>query len=309
MASDALLKFAMELKTLREEKGVSLVQISNRTKIDVKFLHAIEEARFEVLPELYIRAFIKEYSQTIDVNPKSILAKFDVAKSGKEEISQKGIPSQNETPVIEKAVEEPAEPESNIEANLTTTSANESVAATKTPSSIKLNYILGGIVLLVAGAIAYFAFVQEYTDKIIASDSRSGNNTSRYEVSQPVQIEKDSVSQTPVVMQNTVPVQPVVKSDSLQLSVQTTDRVWVKIYRDGKVVFQKMVEKGTNLQYKAKNKFSVSVGDAGAVKIFYNEKQVPNVGKTGESRNVYMAPDGIRYYTISGNEKKSTPSN
>ncbi|KAF0139643.1 MAG: transcriptional regulator XRE family [Stygiobacter sp.] len=85
MASETLQKFAEELRVTREAKEISILQISNRTKIDPKFLNAIENADFDILPELYVRAFIKEFAQTIDLNPKETIQKYELAKTGKTE--------------------------------------------------------------------------------------------------------------------------------------------------------------------------------------------------------------------------------
>ena len=85
MPNEALRKFAEELKSTREAKNITLQQIANRTKIDLKFLQAIEECKFDILPEIYMRAFIKEYAQTIELDPNEIIAKFDMYLHGKSE--------------------------------------------------------------------------------------------------------------------------------------------------------------------------------------------------------------------------------
>lgn len=319
MVAEALQQFAQELRTLREEKGITLIQISNRTKIDVKFLQAIEDAKFDILPELYVRAFIKEFCQTLDVNSKSFIDKFDSIKYGKEEITVKNppakeLPVQEKNTIVEEKVSKPLVQEFD-----STSSQVDPLIAEKPKKQIKLNYILGGLVLLVALVIFYFAFIQKSSEIIMVEqtpETVQGEKT-RFVVedtnknSQPVNKETlENINQkeeTQAAAANILP--PKTISDSLQLAVQVNARVWVKIYVDGRVVYQELVDKGTKLNYRAKNKFSVSVGDAGAVKIFYNNKQIPNIGKTGESKNIYMAPDGIRYYTITGNEKKSSSKN
>ena len=48
MATEALKKFADELKTAREVKEISLLQVSAKTKIDLKFLQAMEDANFDI---------------------------------------------------------------------------------------------------------------------------------------------------------------------------------------------------------------------------------------------------------------------
>ncbi|MEW6701711.1 MAG: helix-turn-helix domain-containing protein, partial [Bacteroidota bacterium] len=107
MATEALKRFSDELKFIRESKGITLQQIASRTKIDLKFLQAIEDANFDILPELYMRAFIKEYAQSIDINTKEILQKYDLANTGKIE----------EKPQIEKPQEESKDTSGIVQAN------------------------------------------------------------------------------------------------------------------------------------------------------------------------------------------------
>jgi len=76
-------KFAEELKQLRLDKNLTLQQVAQFTRIDIKFLEAIEEGDFSFQPELYIKAFIKDYIKALDEDPVLYLKKFDYAKQGK----------------------------------------------------------------------------------------------------------------------------------------------------------------------------------------------------------------------------------
>lgn len=319
MAAESLQQFAQELRSLREERGITLIQISNRTKIDIKFLQAIEEGKFDILPELYIRAFIKEFCQTIDVNAKQFIDRFDSIKNGRDENTVK-VNSTKEIPApVKSNVAEEKIPQQDVKEFDSTVSQFDPSIDDRPKKQIKLNYILGGIVLLIALIVFYFAFIQKSSEIIMVESSTETAQTEkvRFEVDDTTknsQLVKAETAEKQIQKEEAQGIvenisKPKAASDSLQLSVHVNARVWVKIYVDGKVVYQELVDKGAKLSYRAKNKFSVSVGDVGAVKIFYNNKQVPNIGKTGESKNIYMAPDGIRYYTITGNEKKSSSKN
>ena len=83
MATEALKKFAEELKIARESKEISLQQIANKTRIDIKFLNAIESANFDILPEIYIKAFIKEYANLVELDPKEVINKYEFARTGR----------------------------------------------------------------------------------------------------------------------------------------------------------------------------------------------------------------------------------
>ncbi|MFA7418857.1 MAG: helix-turn-helix domain-containing protein [Melioribacteraceae bacterium] len=302
MASEALLKFAEELRLAREAKGLSILQISSRTKIDPKFLSAIENGDFEILPELYVRAFIKEFAQTIDLNPKETIQKFDYAKTGQQEkalVTKEQIskPVVNETTkpheelIPEKIISSPTTQFDSVQ-------DSSAPAATEAPKSFiatNLNIIMGAAVLIVAALVFYFAFFYESSPEIIAdlSEQNSSETASRFEVKQPEQL--------PV--QDTIPA-PVV-SDSLRLSVQNSGQVWIKVLCDGKIKQQGILKNSGEIKFKALKQFGISIGNAGLVKLFLNEKPVNNVGKLGEIRNITITPDTIRYLTIPRNEKKS----
>jgi len=154
MATELLIKFAEELKSARETKGLTLQQIASRTRIDLKFLQAIEDSNYDILPELYIRAFIKEYAQTLDLNPNETLQKFDIAKWGKTDqivtFEENPIPKSEKTPEM---INE-----------LNKNSALRFIQRQKKIfSDIKFNYFAGISVILVALIIIYFALIKENT--------------------------------------------------------------------------------------------------------------------------------------------------
>ncbi|MCR8845519.1 helix-turn-helix domain-containing protein [Paenibacillus sp. SC116] len=62
------------LKEARLEKGLSLDDVQEATKIRRRYLEAIEEGDYNVLPgTFYVRAFVKTYAETVGLNPDEIL--------------------------------------------------------------------------------------------------------------------------------------------------------------------------------------------------------------------------------------------
>ena len=73
-------KFADELRQQRENSGLTLQQMATKTRIDLKFLEAIDQGNFSFLPDLYVKAFVKQYSQTIGLDENLIITVLDVFK-------------------------------------------------------------------------------------------------------------------------------------------------------------------------------------------------------------------------------------
>ncbi len=70
MSNQLLKKIADELREARQKKKISIDQIFTKTRIDKKYLNAIEDGNFSIMPDVYIRAFIKEFAKNVGLNPK-----------------------------------------------------------------------------------------------------------------------------------------------------------------------------------------------------------------------------------------------
>lgn len=77
------------LKEARESKNLSLDDIQEITKIQKRYLVAIEQEEFKALPgRFYIRAFIREYAEAVDLDPELVLSEF---KEDKDEIVEETV--------------------------------------------------------------------------------------------------------------------------------------------------------------------------------------------------------------------------
>lgn len=62
------------LKKARVDRGISLEDLQETTKIRKTYLEAIEEGNFKVLPgNFYVRAFIKSYAEAVGLDPNEVL--------------------------------------------------------------------------------------------------------------------------------------------------------------------------------------------------------------------------------------------
>jgi hypothetical protein len=67
-------KSVLGLATIRHNRGISLQQISEATKIGVRSLEAIERGDFRKLPGgIYTTSYIRQYARAIDYDESAIL--------------------------------------------------------------------------------------------------------------------------------------------------------------------------------------------------------------------------------------------
>ncbi|UVI32565.1 helix-turn-helix domain-containing protein [Paenibacillus spongiae] len=79
------------LRKAREQRGLSLEDIQDLTKIRKRYLEAIEEGNYAVLPgSFYVRAFVKNYAENVGLDADEVLRLY-----------QKEIPHAAPEPVVE----------------------------------------------------------------------------------------------------------------------------------------------------------------------------------------------------------------
>ena len=70
-------KSALSLATIRKNRGISLREIADATKISMRSLEAIENCEFCKLPGgIYTTSYIKQYARAIDYDESTLLAAY-----------------------------------------------------------------------------------------------------------------------------------------------------------------------------------------------------------------------------------------
>lgn len=75
--------FFEALKSYRESKDIEISEICEFTKINSKYIEAIESGDFQVLPTVYMRLFLRAYSDFIGADSAKALENFELHTIGK----------------------------------------------------------------------------------------------------------------------------------------------------------------------------------------------------------------------------------
>ena len=70
--------FYIKLKNHRQSLKIDLNDVANKTNINLKFLKAIEDGDFKVIPKEYIKLFLKTYSNHIGLDYKNIIDDYEI---------------------------------------------------------------------------------------------------------------------------------------------------------------------------------------------------------------------------------------
>ncbi len=266
MANDILKKFASELKAQRESKGLSIDELHARTRIDKKFLEAIETGNFSIMPEVYVRAFIREYAAEIGLNPEEILHKFDLAKEGSDF---------NEDESAEKIEDKPANEEVESDKSFVDSSVvkpRDRETPEKKKNAIYF-YVIGGILLLV---ILYFVFVPGGKEEIVVERKYS-----------PAKVEKPKAEVEP---QSAAKIK---EKKPFKVELSGSDTVWIRARIDNAKTEEFTLVPEVSRIISVKDTLRLVIGNAAGVKVNVNDKPVNFTGKKGQVKNLILTRNGL----------------
>ncbi|OGY17055.1 MAG: hypothetical protein A2784_04730 [Candidatus Chisholmbacteria bacterium RIFCSPHIGHO2_01_FULL_48_12] len=82
------------LKQVRTDQGISVATVAAQTKIQIKYLRALEENKFDKLPAAaFVKGFVRAYARVIGKDPEGLLAIFrrDYDQNERGEIVPRGL--------------------------------------------------------------------------------------------------------------------------------------------------------------------------------------------------------------------------
>jgi cytoskeletal protein RodZ len=285
-------KFSEELKEARVKNELSLQQIAARTRIDLKFLENIESGNFAFLPELYIKAFIREYAKLVGLDEKITLKKFDAAKRGKAYDELGSTEDDTKKLKIEELKQSKTQAETTtytptFEAYDSSNQKTETSFETAKKRNLLVGIAIGiGIIFI----IVYFAFIKGSSDIIVSEkpyDQVQKDNEERF----TAETQKPSGSDSNFIA----------SSDSLSLILKSNDASWIKVLVDGTKTEEFTLFPNSYKEVKALNNYQMTIGNAGAVQIKLNNKQLNFSGAKHEVKYVSINSSGLQYLTSSPN--------
>jgi cytoskeletal protein RodZ len=236
------------LRQARENRGLSLHDVQESTKITVQNLSALEENRFDSFPNrVYARAFLRDYANFLNLDSSLLLARY-------EEEWQR-------------------EPET------------EQQSRQKGASLVRrLGYSLLGLVVVGGLAAGSYYSWQIYGRRNPPPISRI--NTSKERADDVAQLPKTRVTSDRVEKAKPKPAEqpkPQAKPttpqppEKLVLEVTTLRPVWVELKADGVTVAYATLPPGTRV-FEAKKKIYIKVGQADGVRLKMNGQSLPPLG-------------------------------
>ena len=244
------------LKRERELRGISLKQISEETRIGVRFLEALEEGRLEVIPgEFYRRSYLRSYARYLGLDEDRAVNAYDYSRKEQRE-----------------GGEEKSDPEAFV-----------------FPPWVK--WVVVALVIAVPAVLLLRAMPAPTNEDAgpppavePAYESRDSGTPAPLPVRsvEPGAMGDAEEAAAPPPAQ---PMEPIPASAGpLRLAVLVDEPCWLEIEADGEVVVTGLKEAGFRSRIAAGRELRLWLGNAGGVRLVLNDRPVKPLGRPGQVR-------------------------
>jgi len=286
-----LKKFTDELKEQREKAGITLQNVAAKTRIDMKFLEALEDGNFNFLPEIYVKAFIKQYAKVVGLDEEGTLQNYILAKEGKEEAVEK-VNQENTEEDKQDTDNQKTKPD--VETNKPAKIFTDDSASKKSneDDKKKQKQIIIGVSIIGAAVfllLIFFVFNNGGDDIIVEEkpyDEVLQETPKRYIE------EEDNQTTEEIIAAN-------IEELSLTITnVDSTDTSWVLVIVDDKSIEDFLLLPKISKTIKANSNYYFTLGNSGVLKLILNGNVVDFNGRHGSARYFKLDANGLeRVYT------------
>jgi cytoskeleton protein RodZ len=299
------------LRQARLRSGIDLDRLAEKTKINPRYLQAIEAGDFAKLPSgIFARMFVKQYADAVGLDGASFAEEFQRSTSyghdSGSDIQSIAATRHNYQPSVPGL-----------------SSVGDRVRGERLAGMVSSFIWVVAVILVCAGAYYGLAHLP----------SRSMASTSSPEPKPPARpvvtpapaaapSTSTSVSGTQADANNAAPAgspetpaptataPPVpAPSGAIQLAISVSEPVWVTAVADGKTVVSEVVNPGASKTVSANTAARVTLGNAGGAEITFNGKKMEPFGPKGQVRTIEFTSQGAQVISRTSPKPAEPPAN
>ena len=257
------------LKSAREQADISIEEIQKKTKIRTKYLTAIENGEFFIIPggDVYIKGFLKNYADSVGLESDTIIKLYKKIR---------GEPEEEKSPIMP-AVQDAAK--------LNDSASNLSNAIK--PSYKKMGIIILTVAFLILAIISIRALRMKNSPQDTVPPITQGSpvdEIKKASIEDPIPMVEDTEVMVEVIedtKQNTV---YVIDDKFIEVTMNNiTDRCWISVIKDGNVDFEGTLNVGEAKTWRAENNINIRIGNPAVINLVINGKDLGS--PTGQARN------------------------
>lgn len=288
------------LREAREAKGLTLSEVQEETRISVKFLAAMENGQYNLLPTpVHTRGYLRNYARFLSLDPTPILDRYEAGKDPRAKKKAKPVPETYNGnlpvgPPLPIRDDQPFFDPVNVD-----------LSGGKVSNSGTIQRLVLIIALLIAMALIANRFIPLLTgngdgsEAVTNSISETVNNIinndnagSDFATATPdlslIPGGGDVITSTErnvIDLPTATATRPTLPAtfDVIRLRLDITERAWMRVTIDGEVVFEGLARRGDEpYQWEAQQSVNLLTGDANGIFVTINDIELGKLGGRGE---------------------------
>jgi cytoskeletal protein RodZ len=259
-----MMDVSSRLREARERAGLSIEDISGRTKIKVAQLQAIERGEFERLPgPFFTRAFLKNYAREVRLSPDEIAREYDAALSVPERGAEAAVTAE---PLAYRV-------SSGRQSLVSLSEMARWSMPLPSPRSVWPPVALALVLLIVISAVN--------RQPGESAEPRMVSTAGAVEASRRPAATTGASEQAPEI---------------LTMEIAPTALIWINAKADGLQTIYRLVHPGERLKIEARNDFTFRIGNAEAFQYTVNGVPGRPLGASGEVVEFQVTRENFRTY-------------
>lgn len=233
------------LRQAREDLGLSLAEVEARTKIRSRYLLALEEGQYDVLPgKVYALGFLRNYAEFLGLDVELILSQV-----------KDRLPDENHLQLGEDQLPSSDQP-------------------------LRRFYLGTGFLKVAIGLLLVLLVFKGIYHVLPSKQGNGGADPSGSIVEEQKTGEE---AKGPEVELPIIEPQAEEKLEvAIQVKDEQGARCWVEVRADGERIYAGTLERAEQKVFTAEEKIKITLGNAGAVAVTYNGEEFGSPGKKGE---------------------------
>lgn len=262
------------LRSERGKRGMSLEEVSARTRIRLQTLEALERDDYPALPaEVTVKGFLRAYARCLDLNEQEVLARYQAFAAEYFKVAQDADP------------------------------VGPAVRSSRSHAWQQRLTVVG------LSAAALMVVISS----VVALSPRSQPEQHPTDISAPMDLPPPIVPPAPMpsagepvagepageaapdappsAPPTTVPEPTTAPREAVsnqQLAVTAIEASWVQVMIDNGETKEALLQPGERVDWAAAESFKLTVGNAGGVTVEYNGQPLPSLGPSGRVRTVVL---------------------
>ena len=236
-----------ELKRERELRGIPLQEIADTTKINIRFLRALEEDQLDMLPEkFFTRGIIRTYAKYLGLDEENVLNLYleSLQMQQDNKMPREEEREQNDTPHF-------------------------------SPKKKKKIWLFFWVFIFILGLFITMIFILK-REKALPPENNIPSTAQKIQ-GEPKQEPQLKSLGKPSEIQHKTKENP----DGLDLEIRVEQETWMEIYADRELQYSGIKAPGITLQFRATQEFLIHLGNTGGITYTINGQKGKKLGEPG----------------------------